>query len=74
MTTQFLVPFSSPDDAGRWISDAEAAANDSRQQLTGILQIFVVPGTTVAFLVWFHRMHKSLPALGGPSVSSSCHA
>lgn len=47
------------------ISDAEAAANDSRQQLIGVLQLLLFIGTAVAFLVWFHRTHKNLPALGG---------
>ncbi len=98
MTAQSVVPFSSPDGAGRWakglliatlalsvvaavsgllqiellsraasagISNAEAAANDSRQQLIGVLQILVFLGTAVAFLIWLHRTHKNLPALGG---------
>ncbi len=47
------------------ISDAEAAANDSRQQLIDVLQVAVYLGTVVAFLIWFHRVHKNLPALGG---------
>jgi hypothetical protein len=46
------------------ISDAEAAANDSRQQLIGLLQILLFIGTAVAFLIWFHRAHKNLPVLG----------
>ncbi len=47
------------------ISDAEAAANDSRQQLIGVLQFVLILGTAVAFLMWFHRVHKNLPGLGG---------
>jgi uncharacterized protein DUF4328 len=47
------------------ISDAEAAANDSRQQLIGVLQVLLLLGTAVAFLMWFHRTHKNLPSLGG---------
>ncbi len=47
------------------ISDTEVAANDSRQQLIGVLQIVLILGTAVAFLMWFHRVHKNLPALGG---------
>lgn len=47
------------------ISKAEAAANDSREQLIGILQLAVYVGTVVAFLMWFYRAHKNLPALGG---------
>ncbi len=47
------------------VSEAEAAANDARQQLIGSLQFIVYLGTVVAFLTWFHRVHKNLPALGG---------
>jgi uncharacterized protein DUF4328 len=47
------------------ISEAETAANDSRQQLIGVLQFVLNLGTLVAFLMWFHRVHKNLPGLGG---------
>lgn len=47
------------------VSDAEAAANDARQQLIGVLQFVLILGTAVAFLMWFHRVHKNLPRLGG---------
>lgn len=47
------------------ISDAEAAANDSRQQLIGILQLVLYLGTAVAFLMWFQSVHENLPGLGG---------
>ena len=47
------------------ISAAEAAANDARQQLIGMLQVLGHLGTVVAFLTWFHRVHKNLPVLGG---------
>ncbi len=46
------------------ILHAEAAANDSRQQLIGVLQIMLQLGTVVAFLIWFHRAHRNLPSLG----------
>ena len=49
---------------GSSITDVEAAQNDSRQQLIGILQVLLWIGTAVAFLIWFHRMHKNLPSLG----------
>lgn len=52
--------------AGRGgISVAGAAANDSRQQLIGVLRFLLALGTAVAFLMWFHRTHKNLPGLGG---------
>lgn len=47
------------------ISEVEAAANDSRQQLIGVLQLVLILVTAVAFMVWFHRVHKNLPNLGG---------
>ncbi|MFH0901770.1 MAG: DUF4328 domain-containing protein [Pseudomonadota bacterium] len=47
------------------ISDAEAAANDERQQVVGVLQTIAYIGTAAAFLVWFRRAHRNLPALGG---------
>lgn len=47
------------------ISDAEASANDARQQIIGILQMVAMAANAVAFLVWFHRVHKNLPALQG---------
>ena len=53
------------------ISDAEAAANDSRQQLIGILQFLLFLGTAVAFLMWFHRAHKNLTSLGGRDLKYS---
>ncbi|MGH8545883.1 MAG: DUF4328 domain-containing protein [Gammaproteobacteria bacterium] len=47
------------------ISDSEVAANDARQGLIGVLQVLVFLGTAVAFLAWFHRVHKNLLALRG---------
>jgi len=47
------------------VSEAEAAANDARQGLIGILQVIAYLGTAVAFLTWFHGVHKNLPTLGG---------
>jgi hypothetical protein len=53
------------------ITDAEAAANDSRQLLIGILQAVFLLGTAVVFLMWFRRVHKNLPALGGRDLKYS---
>jgi hypothetical protein len=46
------------------ITQTEAEANDARQQLVAGVQLLVWLVTAVAFLVWFYRMHKNLPALG----------
>jgi hypothetical protein len=48
----------------RGISDAEVAANDSREYIIGILQAVVFFGTAIAFVTWFYRAYKNLPSLG----------
>ena len=50
--------------SGGTITDAEAAANDARQQLVGTLQVIMVLVTAVAFLRWLRRSYANLPALG----------
>jgi hypothetical protein len=57
--------------AATGISETEAAANDARQQLIGILQLLVYVGTVVAFLTWFYRVHSNLNALGGRELKYS---
>ncbi len=47
------------------ISAAEATANDDRQQLIGVIQLVLIVATATAFLVWFHRVRRNLPSLGG---------
>lgn len=47
------------------ITESEAAANDSRQQLVALFQLLLLVATGVAFLVWLHAARKNLPALGG---------
>jgi hypothetical protein len=42
------------------ISEAEAAANDSRQQAIGGLQLLLLVATAIAFLTWFYRAHRNL--------------
>ena len=53
------------------ISQAEAASNDARQQLIGVIQVVLYLATGVTFLVWFHRVHKNLPGLGGRQLKYS---
>ncbi len=57
--------------AGQTITEAEAAANDSRQQIIGILQVLAFLTTTIFFLMWFHRAHRNLPALGAHNLRFS---
>jgi len=50
---------------------AEAAANDSRQQLIGVLQVLVLLVTAMLFLIWLHRAYRNLPALGARNLAYS---
>ena len=49
--------------SGEAITASEAASNDSRQQLIGILQIVVYIATAATFLMWLSRSYKNLSAL-----------
>ncbi len=51
-------------EQGRAVAPGEAESNDMRQGLIGIAQFGVLVGTAIAFLMWFHRAHRNLPALG----------
>lgn len=46
------------------ISAEAADANDSRQQLIGILQILIFVGTAVSWLVWQYRAYANLKLVG----------
>jgi hypothetical protein len=50
------------------VSPAEANASDQRQGVIGLLQLLLYLGTVVAFLVWFRRAYRNLPALGAESL------
>ncbi len=50
--------------AGERFTIAEAAASDSRQATIGVLQLVAYLSTGVLFLIWIHRAHRNLPALG----------
>ena len=56
---------------GHSITIEAAEANDSRQQSIGILQILVFIITSIFFLVWIHRAHHNLPALGATGLKYS---
>jgi hypothetical protein len=56
---------------GQTITEAEAAANDSRVQTIGILQVLVFLTTAVIFLMWIHRAYRNLPALGACNLKYS---
>ena len=46
------------------IGEEEANSNDRRQFIIGVLQTIAVIFAAVAFLMWIHRVHRNLPALG----------
>ncbi len=43
---------------------AQAAANNARQQLLALAKLAFYIGSAIPFLMWFHRAHRNLPALG----------
>ena len=49
---------------GGTVTDAEAEANDTRQAIIGGLQVLTFVLTAIFFLMWIHRAHRNLPALG----------
>src|SRR6266571_8305121 len=49
--------------SGETITTAEAASNDSRQQLIGVFQIILYVATAVVFLMWLSRSYRNLSAL-----------
>lgn len=56
---------------GETITIAEAEANDSRQAGIAGLQMMTLLVTAVLFLMWIHRSHRNLPALGAHDLKYS---
>lgn len=48
-----------------------AEANDKRQMAVGGIQILLFLATAIAFLMWFHRSHRNLGALGNAKLKYS---
>jgi hypothetical protein len=48
----------------RRVTKSEITSNDARQALIGLVIQGAVIGSIVSFLMWFHRAHRNLPALG----------
>ena len=57
--------------SGQEITLADAEANDSRQQMIGIAQLALFVVTAFFFLLWIHRAHKNLKALGAHGLKYS---
>jgi hypothetical protein len=50
--------------AGQTITNAEATASDYRQAIIAGAQLVLFVSTAILFLMWIHRAHRNLPALG----------
>ncbi len=50
--------------SGNLITSAEANSNDVRQLVVGLIQGAIFVLTSAAFLFWFHRAYRNLPAVG----------
>lgn len=57
--------------SGAAISEEAAVMNDRRQALVGIVTLCIIVACAVAFLMWFHRVHRNLPALGAVNIKYS---
>lgn len=57
--------------SGQGITSAEADANDAREMLIAVVQILNYIITVIFFLMWFHRAHRNLPALGAQGLEYS---
>lgn len=57
--------------SGLAITEAEATANAARQQTIAGLQVLAWIVTGVLFLMWIHRAHSNLPALGAQNLRFS---
>lgn len=57
--------------AGGFITEAEAMANDSRQEMIGIVYFIMFVVTAVTFCMWIHRAYKNLPSLGAEGLKYS---
>jgi hypothetical protein len=58
-------------DAGEFISDEEAIANDTRQMVIGLGQVGLIVVCAIAYLIWLYRAHANLPALGATGLKFS---
>ncbi|HKZ82807.1 MAG TPA: DUF4328 domain-containing protein [Anaerolineae bacterium] len=50
--------------SGQRVTAAEVLVNDSRQQAILSIELLVFIATAILFLLWIHRVHRNLPALG----------
>ena len=50
--------------SGLAVTEAEAAANDARHGLIGMIQMLVFFATAICWLVWMHRAYSNLRLMG----------
>ena len=51
--------------SGAFVSDAEIDASDRFYGRVGLVQSGLVIAAAVAFIMWFHRSYRNVPAMGG---------
>jgi len=56
---------------GEFVTMAEALANDDRQATIGWIYFLLFVITGILFLMWIHRAHRNLPALGNTNLKYS---
>jgi hypothetical protein len=54
--------------SGRNITTEAAEWNDSREALIALVKFLSYLVTAIGFLMWFHRAHRNLPALGAKNL------
>lgn len=57
--------------AGEAVADEILYANDNRQQTIGGFQLLLLVFTGIPFLMWMHRAHRNLPAIGARNLRFS---
>ena len=56
---------------GEGVSQQAITANDVREAGVGVATLVVYLITAIGFLMWFHRVHRNLPALGAEKLQYS---
>ncbi len=57
--------------AGEAVDDATIEASDTQLMLVGFTQMGLFFTSGIVFLMWFHRSHRNLPALGARNLKYS---
>ncbi|MBA3971159.1 MAG: DUF4328 domain-containing protein [Bacteroidetes bacterium] len=55
-------------ESGIEITSDQADTNDLRQQVIAIIQVLLILGTIITFVMWFHRAYKNLHRVSAPNL------